>query len=153
MNAKQLYSPTTELRGNLVLLRADSLRLLLPQGEVGAARHLNATPMPGERAGLFKHEGTEGNLTLIALSGAMRPLSSYPAVRFVITPMRTTHGVVMFAWDEVSVLIGARLPARPVPAGLVWRDSTVQHFVEMGDKIAFCCNAQKLTDFALEMEP
>ena len=152
MNATLSYNTPTELRGNLVLLRADTLRLLLPQSEVGAARHLDATPLPGEQPGLFEHRGAEGNQTLMALSGAMRPLHSYPASRFVITPIRSTHGVVLFAWDEVSILIDAHLQARPVPAGLVSRNSAVQHFVELGDKIAFCCNAQGLTDFALQME-
>lgn len=152
MNATSTHNTPTELRGNLVLLRANTLRLLLPQSEVGAARHLDATPLPSEQPGVFEHRGVDGNQTLIALSGAMRPLHTYPAPRFVITPIQSAYGVVLFAWDEVSVLIDAHLQARPVPAGLVSRNSAVQHFVELGDKIAFCCNAQGLTDFALQME-
>ena len=152
MNATLSPNAPSALRGNLVLLRANTLRLLLPLSEVGTARHLDATPLPSEQPGLFEHRGTEGNQTLIALSDAMLPLLTYPALRFVITPIQSAYGLVLFAWDEVSVLIDADLQARPVPAGLVSRKNAVQHFVEMGDKLAFCCDAQGLTDFALRME-
>ena len=153
MNATLSHNTPTVLRGNLVLLRANTLRLLLPLSEVGGARHLDATPLPSDQPGLFEHRGAEGSQTLIALSDAMRPLLAYPALRFVITPIQSAYGVMLFSWDEVSVLIDANLHAQSVPAGSVSRESAVQHFVEMGDKIAFCCTAQKLTDFALEMEP
>ena len=153
MNTTLSYNTSSALRGNLVLLRANTLRLLLPLSEVGAARHLDATPLPSDQPGLFEHRGAEGTQTLIALSDAMRPLLTYPALRFVITPIQSAYGVMLFSWDEVSVLIDADLQARPVPAGLISRERAVQHFVELGERIAFCCTAQRLTDFALQTEP
>ena len=48
------------LRGNFVLLRADTLRLLLPQHEVGAAEYIEGAPGPGSAGGLFEYGDGDG---------------------------------------------------------------------------------------------
>ena len=48
------HRPNSPLRGNFVMLRAGSLRLLLRKEEVGAARYLGVRPEPSGEPGLFR---------------------------------------------------------------------------------------------------
>ena len=141
-----------ELHGNHVLLRADTLRLLLPQDEVGAALYLDAVPQPSGVPGVFEHHGAgvdQGGQPLVALSKRMLPLDKYPQDRFVVTTIATPLGDVGFGWSEVSVLIDQRLHTHPVPAALTTPDSPLRTFVEIDDQVVFCCSAAQLADFAL----
>ena len=47
--------PTEIMRGNFVVLRAGPLHLILPQGEVGAAEHIEGGLHPSGRPGVFSH--------------------------------------------------------------------------------------------------
>ena len=139
----------TERRGNFVLLRADTLRLLLPQSDVGAATYLDQAPQATELAGLFEHHGEAGEQAVLALSSRMVPLEQYPSDRFLVTPIATAMGDIGFCWSEVSVLIDARLQPKPLPTALAAPGAPLQEFVEIGDDVVFCCSAERLAEFAL----
>jgi hypothetical protein len=63
-----------------VVLRADTLRLLLPQADVGAASYLDQ--LPQAIPGVFRRGGAAGEQAVVALSSQMRPLRQYPKDRF-----------------------------------------------------------------------
>lgn len=139
----------TELRGNFVLLRADKLRLLLPQADVGAASYLDQVPQATDMPGVFMHSGEAGEQMVVALSSRMVPLQAYPQDRFLVTPVATPQGEFGFGWSEVQVLIDARLKPQAVPAALAWSHGPLQEFVEIDDQVVFCCDAARLADYAL----
>src|SRR5512140_3777014 len=62
--------------GNFVMLRADSLRLLLPQQEVGAAEYIEQAPRALPERGWFEYGSGEGARPVIALSAQMPPIAS-----------------------------------------------------------------------------
>jgi hypothetical protein len=135
---------TRELQGNFVVLRADKLRLLLPQADVGTASHLDAQPQATDLPGLFERMSGDGGSALIALSHDMLPLDAYPADRFLITAIETPMGEIGFGWSEVSVLIDARLQAKPVPQVLLDPHTPVNEFVELDGEVVFCSDRERL---------
>ena len=156
MNPLNTQPGGRELRGNFVLLRADTLRILLPQSEVGNAEYLDAVPQASEVPGIFEYRGargSEGAQALLALSAAMLPMQAYPQDRFVVTPIATPQGAVGFGWNEVSVLIDARLQAQTLPAAMLADDAPLREFVEIDDKVVFCCDAARLADYVHALEP
>lgn len=123
-----MNAPT--LDGDFVMLRADGLRLLLPQQDVGAAAHRDA------KAG-------SGGSGVVALSATMEPLAAVPADRFVVTAL---HGAgpgeaLSFAWNEVRVLIDARLRWHPLPAAMRVPGAPVSGYVEEGGEVLLCTTA------------
>ncbi len=145
MTSTTTAAPTTrELHGNFVVLRADKLRLLLPQTDVGTASHLDAQPKATDLPGLFERTDGEGGTALVALSPDMLPLGTYPAERFLITAIDTPMGEVGFGWSEVSVLIDARLQAQPVPQVLLDPHTPVNEFVEIDGEVVFCSDRERL---------
>jgi hypothetical protein len=139
-----------ELRGNFVLLRADTLRLLLPQADVGRATYLDAAPRPTELSGFFEHRGEDGEQPVIALSAEMQPLVQFPADRFFVTAIATQAGEIGFGWSEVSVLLDATLQAEPVPAALLTEHTPLREFVEIDGRVVFCCDSARMADYAFQ---
>ena len=142
-------STARELRGNFVMLRADALRLLLPQRDVGAALYLDQPPQATEMAGIFEHHGEAGEQAVLALSAQMLPLADYPTDRFLVTPINTSVGEVGFGWNEVAVLIDVNLQVQALPAALVNAQAPLQEFVEIDGQVVFCCDSERLADYAL----
>jgi hypothetical protein len=139
---------TGTLRGNFVLLRADKLRLLLPQEQVGEASYLEEPPEPTELPGVFLRASEAGDDLIVALSSRMRPMQSFPQDRFFITKISAPQGEVAFGWSDVQVLIDAELRAQRLPAPLDWEHGPLRSFVEIDGEVVFCCDAQRLTDSA-----
>src|SRR5690349_4547840 len=84
-DAMHIDTPMSEpLRGNFVLLRADKLRLLLPQDHVGEASYLEEPPEPTELPGVFMRSGEAGEDLIVAMSSRMKPLQSFPPDRFFV---------------------------------------------------------------------
>ena len=137
------------LRGNFVLLRADTLRLLLPQGDVGAAAYLDQVPQATDIPGLFEHSGEAGVQAVLALSAHMVPMAQYPKDRFFVTPITTALGDIGFGWSDVTVLIDAQLQPQPLPTSLVVADAALTEFVEIDGHVVFCCDAQRMSEYAL----
>ncbi|HWI84172.1 hypothetical protein [Ramlibacter sp.] len=136
--------------GNFVLLRAGALRLLLPQSDVGPAQHMQGQPAPlAGRPGLFEQVQDGATRTVAALSDRLRPLQVFPGGRFVLTTLATAAaGELRFAWDEVRVLIGARLEPSPLPAAMRSRGGPIDGYVQLDGELLLCTTAQRVLAFA-----
>lgn len=135
--------------GSYVLLRAQELRLLLPQPDVGVAEYLEHEPVPTTEPGLFEYtNGLQGRI-VAALSPALRPLERFPRGRFVMTPLQTGAGELCLAWDEVRVLIDARLDARPLPPAMRTADGPIEGWCELDGQVLLCTTAPRLLAYAL----
>lgn len=137
------------LRGNYVLLVADSLALLLPQHEVGAADYLDGALETTEQAGLLKLAGAEDTRRFAALSKRMKLLPQCPPERFVVTRLHTEAGEIGWCWNELRVLIGVELQLHTLPAVLRAADTPVSQYVEFDGKLAYLCSAKQMSAFAL----
>ena len=143
-----MNTPTTEpLRGNFVLLRADELRLLLPQQQVGDASYLPERPAPTDLPGIFMSGGEAGE-PIVALSRRMEPLNAFPEDRFLVTKINAPQGAFAFGWSDVQVLIGVELKPQRLPAPLDWPHGPVHSFVEIDGEVVFCCDAERRADRA-----
>ena len=131
---------TAMLDGNFVMVRADTLRLLLPQQDVGAARHLEARSGSGGR--------------VVALSAAMEPLAALPADRFVLTHLHAGDAAhdLSFAWNEVRVLIDARLRWHPLPAAMRVTGAPFEGYVEEDGEVLLCTTAAHVVAAATAAE-
>jgi hypothetical protein len=145
MNANPAGSPLAAQRGNYVLLRAGTLRLLLPQGEVGAVEYLESAPdsESGQRSA-----GKIGR-RLVALSQQMRLLPRCPADRFLVTALGAEDDDLGWCWNEVRVLIDIELSPQLLPTVLRAPYTPVDQYVEYEDEIAYLCTAGRLSEFAL----
>jgi len=132
------------LQGNFVVLRADSLRLLLPQEEVGAADYVDSAPLPSGEAGGFFGGGADARRSVVALSERMRPLAEFPAGRFLVTSLRTPELELAFAWDEVRVLIGVRLEQHPLPPAMRLAGAPIHGYVEHAGELLLCSSAEQV---------
>jgi hypothetical protein len=121
------------LHGNFVLLRAGALALLLPQGEVGAAVHADAAHAAGERA---------------AISEAMTLLPTCAADRFVGVALAGTEGLTWW-WNDLRVLIDARLDVQPLPPQLRGPGSPLASFTVIDGQPVFPCHAEAVGTHAL----
>lgn len=144
--------PNTTLHGNYVLLRADTLRLLLPQHEVGALEYLESVPTPGDAPGLFlpTSKGEMQDHRFVALSAQMNLLTSFPVERFVYTTLGNAQDDLLgWCWDEVQVLPELEVSPQTLPAVLRAPQTPVVRFVQYDDEIVFLCNARQLRSYAL----
>ena len=139
------------LRGNFVLLRADTLRLLFPQNEVGVVEYLGSTLVAAEGFGILSDHTGEGGRRFAALSAQMTLLPACPADRFVVTPMSGDGAdhELGWCWNEVRVLIDVKLQPQRLPAVLLDPDTPVDHYVSYGGEIAYMCSALRLSTYAL----
>jgi hypothetical protein len=131
------------------MLRAGSLRLLLPQEEVGAARYLGVRPEPSGEPGLFRLGDDPAGHYLAAISEQMTVLPEWPADRFVVAALGQGGEGLGWCWDELQVLIEVELQPRPVPAVLVSPHTPVEYYAEHAGELAYLCAATRLTEFAL----
>lgn len=134
-----------------MLLRADTLRLLLPIEEVGAAEHLGQVPQPTGQPGLFEAPGdasTDGVPRFAAaLSERMQPLADMPAGRFIVTPFPAQPGVVL-AWDEARLLRAEAVQLQPLPEVMCAPESPLRQFAEIDGEVAFAASADQLLGYA-----
>jgi hypothetical protein len=147
-----INSTSASLRGNFVLLKADGLRLLLPQSDVGSAEYLPEHPRSGGQAGLFEldTDGDGPTRHVAALSSRMTLLPEFPAHRFLMAAVGGPDGVAL-CWDEIRMLIDTDLQTLPLPAVMLSPEAPLREFVELDDGIAFCCTGERLLAHALAM--
>jgi len=136
-------------RGNYVLLRADTLRLLLPQDEVGDVEYLETRPRSRAQAGLFDLPQGDGVRSVAALSHRMTLLPTFPDDRFLVTSLAGAGDNIVWSWNEVKVLFDVTLHLRTLPAVLRGPDMPVDEYVEAEDGIAYLCSGQRLGAFAI----
>lgn len=137
------------LCGNFVMLRADGLRLLLPQGEVGAADYVDGHARPTGAGGFFEIGDGGDARSVVALSGRLRPLAQWPPGRFVVTRLESGAGELSFAWNEARVLIDARLERHPLPPAMRAPGAPIQGYVEHEGELVFCTTARDVIEAAL----
>jgi len=135
------------LTGNLVLVRVDTVLLLVPLDGLGAAFYLDQEPAPTELPGLFRIGGGEQRRLVVAPSRGLRPLSRYPSERFVMTQVAFDGNEIFVAWSEMKVLIDARLQLRSLPPLLADPDSPFDGYVMFDGRPAFHSTAHQVVDF------
>jgi len=121
------------MRGNFVLLRADQLRLVVPQADVGAASYIEMG------------DGTQ----CVSLSDTMKLLPGRPAERFIAAEFSGEFAGTAWCWDELRVLIDVQLEPIAVPKALRAGDSPVQAYVEIDGELAYVCTAESICRYAL----
>ncbi len=135
-------------RGNYVMLIADTLHLVLPQQEVGAAEYLEGKLEAGGESGFMRLHGDEHPRRYAALSAMMTLHPLCPADRFMVTWLGEDGDDLGWCWNELQILIDVELRPQPVPKVLLAPNSPVDQYVEFDGKLAFLCNAQQLRTFA-----
>ncbi len=141
--------PRIASRGNYVLLIADTLHLLLPQHEVGAAEFLEGVLEASNEPGLLQLAGDDSQRRYAALSKQMTLLPHCPPERFLVTPLGDGNDDLGWCWDELHILIDVDLQPHPLPKVLIAPDTPVDQCVEFDGKLAYLCNAQQVKSFAL----
>ncbi len=136
-------------RGNYVLLCADTLDILLPQHEVGAAEYLDGVLVTSEIPGLLQLAGEPSPRRFAALSAQMKLLPHCPPERFLITSLGDADEELGWCWNELRILIDVELQPQPLPDVLLTPSTPVSHYVEIEGKLAYLCSAHQLCEFAL----
>ncbi len=149
MTASIKLQPRATLRGNYVLLTADTLHLLLPQHEVGAAKYLEGALEASEEPGLLKLHGSESPHRFAALSAQMTLLPNCPPERFLVASLGDGSDDLGWCWKELKILLDVELQPQPLPAVLLAPDAPVDQYVEFDGKLAYLCSARQLCSFAL----
>lgn len=141
---------TVKIRGDFVVLRADALRLLLPQRDVAGTEYIEQAPVATDQAGRFVfHDDSGTPRPLWALSEQLRPLERFPADRFVLTRLSGAGPAVSLAWNEVRVLIDTELEFHALPAVMQGAGGLVDAYVELDGELAFCTSARQVLPEAL----
>ena len=139
------------IRGNYVLLRADGLRLVLPQRDIRSTDYMMSRPvrMDGEN-GLLHVPGSTDAAVYVAVSAGMQLLEECPADRFISTVLQGLD--VHWCWSDVRVLLNAELHPLPLPVSLIAPGTPVREVVAVGGEWAYMCSAETLQQFALTPE-
>ena len=158
LNAAPVVSPvgnelfsSDPIRGNHVLLRADGLRLVLPQRDIRSTDYMMSRPvrMDGEN-GLLHVPGSTDAAVYVAVSAGMQLLEECPADRFISTVLQGLD--VHWCWSDVRVLLNAELLPLPLPVSLIAPGTPVREVVAVGGEWAYMCSAETLQQFALTPE-
>lgn len=137
---------TRRIRGDYVLLRADSLHLLVPQRDVTSTEYREQMPQATSEAGIFTmadaSQGTEQPVA--ALSSQMTLLERFPEDRRLLTRFAGAGPRAALAWSEVRVLIDTELEFHALPDIMRNDAGPIEAYVELGRELAFCTTAQRL---------
>ncbi len=142
------------LRGNYVLLRAGSLRLLAPQENMGNIGYLSdkdtaALHCLGDGKQLLAAIDNAGNQQPVfaALSEQLDLTDAIPRNRYVMTTHKKT-AEICWCWSEVLLLNGIDVPLTPMPALLRSAANPISAVVTLNDgKQAFVCDFGHLLDY------
>jgi hypothetical protein len=135
------------IAGNFVLVRADTLSLLMPLGGIGTTGHLDKEPEATELPGLFAVGDEDQRQFVVAPSGRLRPLAHYPDERFVVTPMAFDGRDLLVAWSEMKVLIAARFDVHPLPPAACNFRSPIDGYVRVSGHPVFHTDPKRLLAF------
>jgi hypothetical protein len=139
------------VHGNYVLLRADGLRLVLPQRDVRSTDYMATRPvrMNGQDGLLHVPDSTDAAV-YVAVSAGMQLLEECPSDRFISTVLQGLD--VHWCWSEVRVLLNAELHPLPLPVSMIAPGTPVREVVAVGGEWAYICSAEMLQQFALTRE-
>jgi hypothetical protein len=135
------------VRGNFVLLVADSLRLLLPQEDVVALERIGSNQFPDSASGLFPYRQSEqiGQTgQIVALSERLLPLRVFPRERFLLSRLLSAEHDFFLAWNEVRVLIDVELKPQPLPAVMQVPGAPIEAYVALDGAWVLCSTAAQL---------
>lgn len=138
----------THCGGNFVLLRADTLRLILPQQDVGAAQYIEHEPRAAGEPGVFEHGQGDDARRVVALSAGMRPLEVFPRDRFVLASLVAGERTLACAWNEVQVLIDAQFERQPLPAALQAPGVPIEGYAERDGELVLFTTARGVLSYA-----
>ncbi|QTD45418.1 hypothetical protein [Ottowia testudinis] len=148
MNAP-LSTPAAASAPQYVLVRADELRLLLPQSDVGVAEYLDGALEPLDGAGLLLNPAdAEASKFYAALSSHMKPLPEAPEGRFLTTTLGDAGDPLHWCWNEVRVVPGSAITPLTLPPALRAPYSPITEFALFEDHVVFLCDAARVTEFA-----
>ncbi len=150
MRANTTTGPSITARGDYVLLTADTLRLLLPKQDVGAAEFRAGMLEASEAPGLLKLRGTESLRRFAVLSGQMRLLPHCPDDRRLMTSVGNGGDDVAWCWNALRELPDVELPLYPIPKVLFAANAPVEAYVEVDGELAYLCSAHRLRAFATD---
>jgi hypothetical protein len=132
----------THLKGHHVMVRAGSLRLLLPHTSVGVAEYGRRAYVPTPEPGVFAIDIDGALERAMAASELLAPLAHWPHERFVITRIGDADkDACWLAWDEVRVFIQPDFCVRPLPPALRSPGMPVTAYVEFAGDIMLCADA------------
>jgi hypothetical protein len=141
---------SARMRGNFVLLRADSLRLLLLQQDMTGTEYIDSTPSATSEAGIFTYaEAGSTTRKVVALSAQMQALEKFPCDRFLLTQLANDQEALSFAWNEIRVLIDAELEQHALPAVMQGVGVLVDSYVELDGEVVFCMSAKSVVSRAV----
>lgn len=144
-------SSSGAIHGNYVLLRADGLRLVLPQRDVRSTDYMASRPVRMEgQDGLLHVPGSTDAGVYVAVSAGMQLLEECPVDRFISTVLQGLD--VHWCWSEVRVLLNAELHPLPLPVSVIAPGTPVREVVAVGGEWAYMCSAEVLQQFALTRE-
>lgn len=136
-------------RSNYALLRADNLRLLIPQIDIGTAEHLGARPEASGMPGFLAVPGKE-DACFIVLADTLEFLEGCPEDRYMTTKFKTDDGMETYwCWSEVRVLMDYAPQLYDIPEVLLHSGSPLRHYTVMDDEPVFLCSAQVLQNLVL----
>lgn len=140
---------TSTEQGRYVLLRADKLRLLMPQTEIDAIEHLDSQPQPSEiPCFLTMPEG--GDACYLVLSDDFTLLATCPEDRFVTTRITTEEGMeTEWCWAETRVLQDFSPEIYEIPDILLTAASPLRQYALMDNEPVFVCSAHTLQQLLL----
>jgi hypothetical protein len=132
------------VRGNFVLLVADSLRLLLPQEDIVALERIGSNQFPDSATGLFPYRQSEQGGQIVALSERLLPLRVFPRERFLLSRLVSEGQDFFLAWNEVRVLIDVELKPQPLPAVMQVPGAPIEAYVALDGELVLCSTAAQL---------
>ena len=136
---------TMKMRGDFVLLRADSLRLLIPQRDVSSTEYIDQIPVATAEPGVFSLGDKPGRAqAVLALSAQMDLLATFPPDRFVLTCFTGSLQGTALAWSEVRVLIDTELEFHALPAVMQGKRALIDAYAEIDSELAFCTTAPRM---------
>ena len=139
----------TRVRGNYVLLRGDTLRLLLPQEDVESTEYLEDVPSATEKAGVFVWtHPADAPRRVLALADRMTVATRFPEDRFLVSRLQGESQDLFFAWSEVRVLIDAEIDCFPLPQAMRTSSPLVDAYTELEGEVAFCTDARRVIEHA-----
>jgi hypothetical protein len=138
----------THLKGHYVMVRAGTLRLLLPQASVGAAEYGRRNYVPTPHRGVFAIEVDGTPEPAMAASEFLTPLADMPRERFVLTRFgEVQKDPCWLAWDEVRVFIEPQFALRSLPVALRSPGMPVTSYVEYAGDIMLCANGSAVLSY------
>lgn len=141
-------SSKKRLSGNFVLVRADDLRLLLPQQEVVSTDYLQGKPeLMDAQTNLLHVPDSADGAVYVAMDENMRLLKTSPDDRFVTTSLQGIE--LRWCWTEVRVILGETIESWSLPPVLLSPYTPVREIAAVGSEWVYVCSAEILQQYVL----